>query len=362
MIRPVWEARRLLVNSVQAHFGGGTSSNPVIPPEFAPLINASVGHMVAQQGANPIGQYNGSNPMGTEGLTPAQQMAMGVSAGNLQNNPLQYLAAQAAQRAAGMSGAGPTTGSYDPSGEMGLQDWAQLMNPYFGQGGEMGNQVAPTITLGDAAGSNVNPQGGPGVNYQGGPPNMSATPPGSPGTSGGALPGADLSPAPPPAPGQSPGNGGGAPQFYRDPSGNLRVADPSQAGRVEGTNVHGQGVVNSQGMLQQFFMPASQGQAPAGGAQLGRGSMTARPTDPAAAAAWDRVMRAHPGATVSNQQAATPQGVSMQDVMSDPRGQAYANAYAHRFDAIPTAANNWGRGSASPAPSQAASQPKKAKA
>jgi hypothetical protein len=117
---------------------GDTTSNPTIPDEFRPFVTGTMGQWMGQQAANPIGAYNGNNAMDVEGMTPLQQLAMGYSAGNLQNSPQDLLAMQAAQRAAGMAGSGPTTGQYNPQGEMGLQDWAQLMDPYVGRGAEVG--------------------------------------------------------------------------------------------------------------------------------------------------------------------------------------------------------------------------------
>jgi hypothetical protein len=319
--------RRELLDAAKCHFGGGTSSNPIVPPEFAPLINASVGNMVGQQGANPIGAYNGANPMGVEGLNGSQQFGMGGMMGSYENNPLQYLAAQAAQRSAGMAGGGASTGSYDSSGEMGLQDWADYMKPYLGTGGEMGNQQAPNNQFND--GSNVTPQGVAGVNNQGGAPNMSLPPPGagvsqtlggSPASSAAGSGGANT----------MPGMGSGQSlqgQFYQDPSGGFRMSDLSQAGRIEGTGVHGQGAVDANGMVNQFFHAASQGQGPG---QLGAGSMSARPTDPAMAAAWDNIMKNHPGASVGTQQAQAPSQMSMQDVMANPAAHNYASHLVNR--------------------------------
>lgn len=89
---------------------------------------------------------------------------------------------------------------------------------------------------------------------------------------------------------------------YTDPSGRTRYADPGQAGRVEGTNVHGQGVVDPTGRLQQMYFAPSQGQGPG---QLGPGTMGPRPTDPTMAAAWDNLAAAHPQA--APRPAAAPQ-------------------------------------------------------
>lgn len=178
-IRPSWEMKRAALAVAKCYGGGGTSSTPMVPPEFAPLINASVQNMIAQQGANPIGGYNAGNPMGVQGLTQGQTYGMGMMAGSGMVNPMDYLAAQANQRQMGMAGGGPLTGSYDPSGEMGLQDWANYMNPYFGSGGEMGFQLQQPNALIAAMGSNVQGQAPGGTNFGGGAPNMSGPPPGA---------------------------------------------------------------------------------------------------------------------------------------------------------------------------------------
>lgn len=323
MPRHIWQDKLDLLNAAKPHFGGGTSSTPFVPPQFEPLITSSVGNMVNQQGFNPISQYNASNPMGVQGLTEGQQYGMGMTAGAGMQSPLNSLALQAAQRAAGMAGQGPTTGMYDPSGEMGLQDWAQLMNPYFAQGGEIGNTQNPSDAAQIAAqGSNVAPQTPPQTNFSGGPPNMSLPPSGTPGGGqGGGYPGGQ------PGGGGYPGStaprniSGG--QFYQDPSGNWRMANPSGAGNIQGTNVHGQGALNSQGALQQYYFAPSQGQATSPNQQLGAGTMSARPTDPQQAAIWDHLMALHPGATVGTQQSQAPQLMSMQQAMSDPRAANY---------------------------------------
>lgn len=194
-ILPPGTTTRELLKVAKCYGGGGTSSTPMIPPEFAPLINSSVGNMIDQQGFNPISQYNAGNPMGVQGMTQGQDYGMGAMAGSLQTNPMQFLAAQAAQRAAGMAGAGPTTGQYDPSNEMSLQDWGQYMNPYMGQGGEMGQQTgnpvnpggnqhpAPLAPSGPAPGTSFGghylPNGAsvPGIQMPGGSgPSVEATP------------------------------------------------------------------------------------------------------------------------------------------------------------------------------------------
>ncbi len=181
---------------------GGTTSNPTIPDEFRPFVTGTMGQWMGQQALNPISGYNGNNAMDVEGMTPFQQLAMGYSAGNLQNSPQDLLAMQAAQRAAGMAGSGPTTGQYNPSGEMGLQDWAQMMDPYVGRGAEVGATVAPGDFLNDAQGANANPLGPAPPNFGGGPPPMGG---GGPGTGQGQfpIPGVGL-------PGQGGGPGGGA--------------------------------------------------------------------------------------------------------------------------------------------------------
>jgi len=177
-VRHPWESRREVL-AVAKCYGGSSSSTPEIPPEFRPFITSALSRMTQQQGLNPIDSYNAPNPMEVEGMSNGQRLGMGYATGNLaMNNPLNAMAMQAMQRAAGMGGQGPTTGTYDSSGEMGLQDWSELMNPYLAQGGEMGEQVAPRDALADAAGSNVPPSGGQGTDYTGGPPNMSGPPPG----------------------------------------------------------------------------------------------------------------------------------------------------------------------------------------
>lgn len=183
-VRPVWESRRLLLAQALS-YGGGTSSNPTIPPQFLPLIQASVGQEVQQQGLNPLSQYDAGNPMGVQGLTPSEQTAMGYSLGNLQQSPLLGLAGQAAENMAGMAGNGPFTGYYNPQNSMSLQQMMQLMNPSIGQGGDIG----ATAGNGYPAGS--------------GPPSGSGSGAGTP-----APPGS--TPPPPPA-GQGTYTGGGFP-------------------------------------------------------------------------------------------------------------------------------------------------------
>ncbi len=95
-------------------------------------------------------------------------------------------------------------------------------------------------------------------------------------------------------------------QQYTDPGGRSRYADPSQAGRIEGTNVHGQGAVDSSGRLQQMFFAPSQGQATMPNQQLGMGSMGPRPTDPALAGAWGQIAGAHPTPNTFQQSASAP--------------------------------------------------------
>jgi hypothetical protein len=196
--------------------GGGTASNPTIPAIFNPLISASVGQEVRQQQANPIGGYNAGNPMGVQGLTPSQQAAMGYTLGNLQMSPLEALEGQAVQRMAGMAGTGPLTGTYDTQGEMGLQDWMSLLNPAFGQGGDIGNQPQPSTNLNAAQGSNVQPQQAQGTNY-GNAPSFQGGFPSSPPLGNNNSPTAYQSPTggtgsqgfrPPPPPGTG---GSGAP-------------------------------------------------------------------------------------------------------------------------------------------------------
>lgn len=185
---------------------GGTESSPTLPDEFRPFITGTLGRYMGGQALNPISGYFGNNAMDVEGMTPFQQLAMGYSAGNMQQSPMDLMAMQAAQRAAGMAGAGPTTGQYNAQGEMGLQDWAELMNPYVARGGELGQTTAPTDFLHDAEGGNAPPQGPLPPNYQGGPPVVGGGQPNSPPYPGG---GGGSNPGQPPAP----GGGGGAPPF-----------------------------------------------------------------------------------------------------------------------------------------------------
>lgn len=220
-IRQVWKVRQAVVDYAKPHGGGGTSSNPTIPPEFKPLITGAVSRYVSQQSANPISGYNTPNPMDVEGLSPQQQMAMGMMGGSMFGSPLELLALQASQRGAGMAGAGPTTGQYDPTGEMGLQDWAQMIQPYFMGGGEVGDRSVPNQPLQNSFGGNVDPIAGENPGMGGGPPIIGDNVPGPPpqGGNGGGGPSNPLPPGPPQQGGgddfQSAVGGGGFSPFGR---------------------------------------------------------------------------------------------------------------------------------------------------
>ena len=206
-IRPASTNRKAALALAKAY--KGTESDPTIPREFQPFITSALHDYRAQHELNPIDQYNAANPMAVESMSPYQRLAMGFAAGNLQQSPLTSIALQAAQRGAGMAGSGPTTGQYDVGGEMGLQDWAQLMQPWVARGGELGSQSAPMDFQAAASGANAPPVGPAPPNFAGGPPQMAqGYGGGSPGGGGGTMPppGGGGGPRPPIQTGSSGGN------------------------------------------------------------------------------------------------------------------------------------------------------------
>lgn len=362
--------------------GSITDSSGKIDPALLPLFQQSAGNVMNIQNQNPLGNYMGSNPMQVAGPNEVQRYGLDNIMGAGGPNQLDAMALQDILRAPAMAQAGPTTGSYDPSQEMDLsqyfgalqsphgqvpQDWGQVgvsgigpdvgptkLYQHTGTNGPNGPNNPPDQPPITHTGGNPNPVTDPNPHHQGQDPpqtldNTMTVSPRAGGASADTISpgsGASMSNIGPLAALASGGSGGSG--FYRDPSGRLRVADPSQAGRIEGTNVHGQGVVDSSGVLQQLFHAASQGQ---GTGQLGAGSMSARPTDPAMAAQWDAIMKNHPGATVGTQQ--SNGGLLGANDMTSAQDQAQLNAYANRYKHY----GNWqGAGTAEEAAAQNAAR------
>ncbi len=323
--------------------GGSTSTSGTFAPEVRGLFNSSSNALIKQQNENPLGQYNFEHPLDVAGTDPFQQMGAQLIGGGANPTGLDALTLQSILRMPGLAGAGPTTGQYDYGNDPGLQDIMQFLNPSFASSpsandyrgsnpaGPFSHQTgapAPETDLSglDQALAPNPPQAGAGAGAGG-----QTTPAGSPGT-------------PPGAPGAASDEGA---QFYKDWNGQLRRVETGNAGRHIGIAGHGQAQFGDDGFLNPLYEQGSQGLATTPNQQrerFGRVWDSSAADGTPANASWQ-----HPNETMS-----------LQDLISHGGADAaQATAFQNRFGTLPTAANNWGRGStpAPAAPAAAASAP-----
>jgi hypothetical protein len=192
--------------------GGSTTTSGIIPPELQGLYTGSAGSLLKEQKANPLSNYNASNPLQVAQANQLQNYGAQEIVNSGQPSGLNALSLQSILRMPGLAGAGPTTGQYNYGSEAGLGDLMSYIGGAPGQFDKTPNstQTPPDYsTLKDALAAPPPPQGGQGVpglpggndgTYTGGDDLMHPNPDGTPG-----RPGQGPQGGPNALPGQTPG-------------------------------------------------------------------------------------------------------------------------------------------------------------
>ena len=307
--------------------GGSTSTMGAIAPELRKLYIESADALVNQQGANPLGQYNDPHALGVAGANPLQQYGAGMMMGGNLPTGLDGLALQSILRSPGLAGAGPTTGAYNYGSESGLQDMMAFLNPQYGTAPGLDYYARSTPGQGYENVSPMAAQQGPydqGYNLS----DILRQSPPSPGGGGGGFQLPTNNNGGPASPSWAGYGALGGPQGQAGPGSSAaqylsQYLDPKSVAAAAGGGVRGgsgQGYFDTDGRWREIMAPGANGQR--GGAyQPGKvfqgpyhqlmvygsdgiaypmadqkgtdgtpGKLYGRPSDPAAAAAYDQWM------------------------------------------------------------------------